>query len=268
MRLGLVTYQMAQDWDLDTCIEMCAKTGFDGLELRTTHAHGVEPSLSAKERAEVKRKFDDSPVMLWGLGTACEYHSPNQDEVKRHVHLTKDFVDLGADLGAVGVKVRPNGLPEEVPVEKTLEQIGTALRECGQYAADKGQEIWLEVHGGGTSHVPHIKTIMEVCDHPQVFVCWNCNPGEVEGGSIRQNFELVGRWVRETHIHDLYDKSYPWKELFGLLRQHEFDGMNLLEGPGSSDPERVMSYYSALYREMTQPDPYADRSAVRVSHAR
>jgi len=252
MRLGLVTYQMAEHWDLDTCIQMCAKTGFQGLELRTTHAHGVEPSLTAKQRAEVRRKFEASPVMLWGLGTACEYHSPDPDELRRQVQLTRDFVDLAADVGAVGIKVRPNGLPEGVPVEKTLEQIGLSLRECGQYAAERGIEIWLEVHGHGTSHVPHIKAIMEVCGHPQAFVCWNCNPGEVQDGSIQSNFELVGRWVRETHIHDLYDNSYPWTELFGLLRQYGFEGMNLLEGPGSSDPERVLSYYSALYREMVQ----------------
>ena len=35
MRLGLVTYMMAADWDLDTIIQKCQMLGFEGVELRT-----------------------------------------------------------------------------------------------------------------------------------------------------------------------------------------------------------------------------------------
>ena len=61
MKLGLVTYNMAKDWDVPTIIEKCVETGFKGVELRTTHAHGVEVELSPSERAAVKRQFHDSP---------------------------------------------------------------------------------------------------------------------------------------------------------------------------------------------------------------
>ena len=46
MKLGLVTYNMAKDWDIPTIINNCTETGFEGVELRTTHAHKVEVSLS------------------------------------------------------------------------------------------------------------------------------------------------------------------------------------------------------------------------------
>ena len=49
------------------------------------------------------------------------------------------------------MKVRPNGLPKEVPEEKTLEQIGKALRQVAAFGAGYGQEIRLEVHGRDTS---------------------------------------------------------------------------------------------------------------------
>lgn len=65
MRLGL-----AKDWDIPKIIEMCQKTGFEGVELRTTHAHGVEVSLGREER--VKKQFQDSPVELVGLGSAAQ----------------------------------------------------------------------------------------------------------------------------------------------------------------------------------------------------
>ena len=85
MKLGLVTYNMAKDWDIPTIIEKCVETGFAGVELRTTHAHGVEVELSASERAAVKQQFDDSPIEIAGLGSAFDYHSVDQDAVRQNI---------------------------------------------------------------------------------------------------------------------------------------------------------------------------------------
>jgi sugar phosphate isomerase/epimerase len=61
-----------------TLIELCKKAGVAAVELRTTHAHGVEPSLPAERRKEVRKRFEDAGVVLWGLGTTCEFHSPDR----------------------------------------------------------------------------------------------------------------------------------------------------------------------------------------------
>ena len=65
MKLGLVTYQLAKDWKVEIVIENCVETGFGGVELRTTHAHGVEVGLSPSQRTEVRRQFEDSPATGW-----------------------------------------------------------------------------------------------------------------------------------------------------------------------------------------------------------
>jgi len=54
MHLGIVTYNVARDWDFDTLLKNCKGAGLEGVEFRTTHAHGVEPSLDAARRSEVK----------------------------------------------------------------------------------------------------------------------------------------------------------------------------------------------------------------------
>jgi sugar phosphate isomerase/epimerase len=252
MKLGLVTYNMAKDWDVPTLIGMCRKTGFEAVELRTTHAHGVEPSLSAGEREAVRRQFEESGVRLLSLGTACEYHSPDPKEVRRQVTETGEFAQLARDLGCLGVKVRPNGLhvKEGVPKEQTLTQIGRALAECGEQAQGCGVEIWVEAHGAETQLPANMRAIMDAADHPNVFVCWNSNATDVVDGSVKASFELLGRWVHSVHITDLTNEAYPWRELFGLLRGSGYDRYTLAEIPGSSDPERVMRYYRALWREL------------------
>ena len=112
---------MAKDWDVPTIIKNCTETGFQGVELRTTHAHQVEVDLSATERADVAKIFADSPIELAGLGSAFDYHSADSDVVRQNIEGTKEYTKLAADVGASGVKVRPNGFPNEVPKEKTLE---------------------------------------------------------------------------------------------------------------------------------------------------
>ena len=86
MKLGVVTYNIAKDWDVPTMIEKCTEIGIEGVELRTTHAHGVEPSLSAEERREVRARFEDSPVTLWAMVISLElsehvaYCDPSGDQ--------------------------------------------------------------------------------------------------------------------------------------------------------------------------------------------
>src|SRR5205085_4595424 len=61
-KLGMVTYNVAAQWDLPTILKVCKATGIAAVECRTTHKHGVEPTLTAEERDRVKRQFADSGV--------------------------------------------------------------------------------------------------------------------------------------------------------------------------------------------------------------
>jgi sugar phosphate isomerase/epimerase len=234
LKLGLVTYQWGKDMPLADLIAVCGRTGFAGVELRSTHRHGVEPSLSPQQRADARAMFKDSKVTLVGLGSACEYHAADEAVVRKNIDETKAFVDLSAELGGSGVKVRPNGLPKGVPVEKTLEQIGKALTVVGEYAAKAGQQIRVEVHGAGTQEIPHMRKIMEVADHPAVVVCWNCNPTDLKDPGFEANFDALATWMGTVHIHDLRPGkvNYPWEKLFARLKACTapgFTGWCLLE---------------------------------------
>ena len=251
MRLGLVTYNWGRNWDLPTVIKNCESAGFEGVELRSTHKHGVEIALNKQQRQGVAKRFADAPVALAGLGSACEYHSPDPAVLKKNIEETKAFITLCHDVGGEGVKVRPNGLPNGVPVEKTLEQIGRALNEVARFAEGFGVEIRLEVHGRGTAHVPHIKTIMDVADQNNVVVCWNCNPQDLDGEGLQHNFNLVKTRIGTIHIHDLRNANYPWPELFGLLKQADFASWTLLEeGKEPADIVTAMRENRRIWEEL------------------
>jgi sugar phosphate isomerase/epimerase len=255
MHLGLVTYNLARDWDLPTLLQNCAAAGFEAVELRTTHAHGVEPELDEAGRQRVRQLFTQYPVRLLSFGTVCEFHSPDPEVVRQHVDRCREWVHLARDLGAAGVKVRPNGFAEGVPQAQTLEQIGRALRQCGEAAAPYGVQIWLEVHGRGTSELPHIRAILDHADHPSVLACWNSNQTDRDAqGSIEESFRLVADRLGSVHINELYREDYPYRDLFRLLREGGYGGYCLAElGQTSSDPLTVMRYYRSLFHELGRP---------------
>ena len=256
-RLGLVTYNIAAQWDLKTLIAVCSQAGIAGVEFRTSHKHGVEPTLSPSGRAEVKKRCSDAGIEIWGLGSTCEYHAVNPDVVRSQIDMTKRFVELAADIGAKGVKVRPNGLPKEKPVPETLKQIGVSMAQCGAFAASHNVEIWCEVHGSGTQEPENMAEIMAHCHLGNVGVCWNSNPTDVKQGSISQAFNLLGKRIKSCHINDLYknfDKKYPYKELFQKLAEANYDRYTLIEvGKTIADPSlgiEFLRYYKAVWASL------------------
>src|SRR5262249_11701586 len=215
------------------------------------------PSLTAAQRDEVRKRFADAGVEIWGCGTVCEFQAPDAATVHKNVETCKQFVQLVHDLGGRGVKVRPNGLPKQVPVEKTLEQIGKALIECGKAGADYGVEIWVEVHGAGTSKPEHMRTIMQHCNQPNVGITWNSNREDIKGGSVAESFKMLRPWLKSCHINELYKDragAYPYRELFRLMRETGYDRVTLVE-VGKSMPdvpsgEELLRYYKALWTEL------------------
>ena len=252
MHFGLVTYLWGKDWDLPTLIRNCEKTNVLGVELRTEHAHGVESYLNAKQRRDVRKRFADSPVKLVGLGTNFAFHHVDPKMLKRDMDGARAYVILSHDTGGSGVKVKPNALPQGVPVEKTIEQIGKSLNELGTFAASYGQEIRVEVHGRETSRLPIMKRIFDVADHPNVGVCWNSNDVDLHGRGLEYNFNLVkDRFAATVHVRELDIGPYPYQQLINLFVQMDYRGWILLEArTAPEDRVKALAEQRALFQQM------------------
>jgi sugar phosphate isomerase/epimerase len=254
MNFGLVTYQWGRDWDLPTLIANCEKTGFLGVELRTEHAHKVEINLSAVQRAEVKKRFADSPVKCIGYGANFEYHSPDPALLRSNIEQTKEYIKLCKDIGAIGIKVKPNDLPVSVPKEKTIEQIGASLNEVGKFARDYDQLIRVEVHGNLTQEIPNMKAIFDLVTEPNVKMCWNCNDQDLLPPGLEANFNSVEKWFGDTvHVRELNVGDYPYQKLFDLFNGIGYKGWILLEARTEpADRIAAMKEQLTIFKKMIQ----------------
>ncbi len=252
MKLGLVTYQWGSEWDLPTIIANCEKAGLNGVELRTQHKHGVETSLNASQRMDVKKRFTDSSVICIGYGSNFEYHSPDPLKLRENIEQTKEYIKLCKNIGATGIKVKPNGLPDGVPKDKTISQIATSLNEVGRFAKDFGQLIRVEVHGDKTPELPNMKAIFDQVTEGNVKICWNSNPQDLLTPGIEGNFNMVKKWFGDTvHVRDLGTNEYPYQQLINLFTDMNYNGWLLLEE--SSDPQdkiAAMKEQLSLFNEL------------------
>jgi len=252
MNFGLVTYQWGRDWDLETLIKNCEEAGYMGVELRTEHAHNVETDLTQEQRTEVRKRFADSSVICLGYGSNFEFHSPDQVKLRWNIDQSKEYIKLCRDIGATGLKVKPNYMPPEVPREKTIAQIATSLNEIGKFARDFDQIIRVEVHGEITQEIPNMRAIFEQVTEDNVKICWNCNDEDLLPPGLEANFNSVSKYFGDTvHIRELNEGTYPYQQLFDLLNGIKYSGWILLEARTEpADRVQAMKEQLALFNEM------------------
>ena len=252
LHLGCVTYNLLKDWDLETIIHNLEEAGYEAVELRTEHKHGVERTLTSGQRKEITARFQRSKIRLLSYGSTCEFESPDAVVRRKQIEIGKEWVDLAHDTGAWGVKVRPNGIARGETVESTVPRIAECLRELGDYGQGHGVEIWMEVHGHTTQNPPVSAAIMKATKHDNVGLCWNSNPTDVVGGSVKASFAMLKPWIRNAHINDL-SNDYTWRELFKLLNDSGYERYTLAEvDPESKEPERFLRNYRALWTELNR----------------
>lgn len=254
MKLALLTYNMAAEWDLDTLLEKCATLGFEGVELRTDreHAHGIEVEIGSAEREAARQRFAEAGIEIAGLSSGCAFDAVEAAELARNIERTKAHLDLAADLGAGGVKVFGNKahVKEGVPLEQTVAQIGRALGELSEYAAERGVQVRFEMHGDFTS-AEACNEIMDLAgDGPGLCLIYNCNNAfDVDAtGSAAASYRAVAPRVGHVHIHDLADPGFPYLELMRLLVADGYEGWCSSELQDSPDRERVLQFQVALWR--------------------
>jgi len=246
LKLGLMSYNLGKDWDIETIIKNCSEAGWVHAEMRTTHKHGIEVTLNKLQRAEVKKRFKDSSLEAISLASAYQYWYPDSAELRKNIEGTKEYLQLAADVGAIGIRVFPNASAENVTGEKMLKQTGEALAEVGEFGHNLGVDVRVCVHGTGTGNIPAMKKILDYSQSDHVYINWNCMESDVEGEGLEKNFNMVKDRIRGVHLHEL-TSDYPYREFLKLLRESGYNGYCNAEIESSCEPVRLMKYYRKLF---------------------
>ncbi len=262
LHIGLCTYEWGKDWNIPTLIANCQKAGLYGIEPRTdlNYAHGIELTLNAAQRAEVKRQFADSPVRIDSI--ACGEHMdwPQPERLRAAVEKAKLYLQLSHDVGCDTLRVFPNEFHPDVPHEKTIAQIARALDELAVTAAGLGQEVSLEAHGPAGDLVT-MRAVMDQVTRPNVRIRLNSDIRDTKGKGFVANFNLVkDRLSRIIHLRDLTSNDYPYQTMVNLLAKMNWEGCaNIERSDPVADRVAAMTEQRQVWEAMVEK---AQRSAA------
>lgn len=252
MKLGLDTYSIGADFTLRDLLELLPACGLEAVEFRceANQKHGVELETPPPERRRIKTLLDNAGIAVSCLSTSQRFDSPDPKERQKVIERVKRYVDLAHDLGCLGVRTFGNDFPPGVPKMDVVQYVGEALRACGEYAEGSGVNVLLEMHGE-FYYWEYALGAVKIANHPNVWINYNCDPRDLVNGSVTYTFSQVQEYVRHVHLHELEDRTFPYKELFRLLKAMDYPYYLSLEETYHEGGERkVIALYAALYREM------------------
>ena len=249
MKLSMLTYNCAREWELDKIIKVAHRWGYAAIEFRaeSSHRHGVELELDAAGRKRVRRELEDNYLVASGIGTSSRFESPDPATRQQQIDRTKRYVELASDIDCGRLRVFGNDIPDGVESQDCVAYVGDALRELGEFAAPYGVEVNLEMHGQ-FNFWRYALGAVQRADLPNVGIVYNCDRRDEIGGSVQETYSYVRDHINHVHMHD-FTTGFPYGPVLRMLRDDGYEGYCSSEIDGSPDPERILAYFALLFRE-------------------
>ncbi len=257
------------DMTLDEGLAALSRHGYQGLEPRVEwkHRSGIEASLSAAERREVRRKVEGAGLTVCAVATSVRAAEADPDARAKQMRDLDTYIDLAADLGAPYVRTFGGPRPRDRELKYVIDYVAAAYAGVLDHAADRGVVVLMETHDDW-SHSSEVAAVVERLGHPNFRVLWDIMHPQRMMEKPQETFGVIGHLTRHLHAHDgiysdggtrvemrplgtgVFDHATPLR----LLDDAGFDGffsVEVIHAPGSEhDAEGVLRQYAEAFRAM------------------
>jgi len=250
MHLGLMAWQMAKDWDVETTAKMCKEGRMESFEFLAEPSYKQKISLEMQpaEAKKIRKTFTDAGVHCACLSINERFDWPNVAQVKEAIAHAKQYVLLAVDIGAPRLRVLGDKLHDTEPKSWTIARVASALSELVHYSAGLGVDIAFEMHNGFANWEDSLEVVKKV-NHPRCYLVHNSQPANTPPEDFDRVFEIIRPHIGHVHFHDLLDPKFPYKKFIRKLRDTNYEGYCSLELAPSQDPTRVMHLTRAVFEE-------------------
>lgn len=155
---------------LSDFLQRCVEMDVDGVELTSYYFTDTSPSaLHAVKREAYRRGLD-----ICGTAVGNAFTSPDESKRREQVEMVKTWIGHSVTLGAPGIRVFAGNVAEGSTEEEAFRWTVECLKECADYAGERGIMVALENHGGITKTAGGTIRLVEAVGHEWLGVNLDC----------------------------------------------------------------------------------------------
>jgi sugar phosphate isomerase/epimerase len=197
MRLSCCAYSYRQalqsgQMTLADFLRACRDIGFDGVELTSYYF----PTTERTYLNDLKQLAHKEGLAISGTAVGSDFAQPDASKRLEHVAMTKDWVENSVILGAPTLRVFAGAVRQGQTEEEAFQATAACLRECAEYAGERGVLLALENHGGLTGTAEGTLRLLQAVDHPALGL--NLDFGNFRG-DIYSQFVACAPYAVATH---------------------------------------------------------------------
>ena len=237
-------------WSIETVLEKAVEFGYEGIEWRGGPDGHIQPGMSAREKATLRKMAGDAGLAALALTTYTSFVSPLADDRKSNVDELRRYSDLAAELGAPFVRAFLGELPTDIyPDGRIYENISGCLLMASDYAATLGVKIAVEPSHNFTRSSVISPIFDRYPSHPDLRVIWDVGNTFAVGEEPAEGFDLLKDRLAYVQVKDgklhgptwqlcpLGDGDVPLAPAFKLLSEYGYEGAISVEWEYAWHPE-------------------------------
>lgn len=207
---------------------------------------------------EVKRCAFRNAIDIAGTGVRNDFTKPDLAERKKEIQLVKDWIVVGAKLGANTIRVFSGpGVPEGYTWDEAAKWIAEATDECAEFGKQYGVMVAMQNHDDFLKTAEEVNKFLSLCKSDNVGLmldigCFRTADPYVE---IEKVIHHAITWqIKENVFINGVETKTDVKRLMELIQRKNYCGYLPIETLGKgNEKERVKSLFDELRKEVKNP---------------
>lgn len=237
-------------WSIPTVIEKAVEFGYQGLEWRGGPQGHIPPTMTARERASLRRMSDDAGLIALCVTAYTSFVSPLAEERKSNVDELRRYSDFAAEIGAPYVRAFLGELPADTKLTDAIyENIAGCLNSASAYASTVGVKIAVEPHDDFTRSSAVAPLLHRYRSSSDLRVIWDLGNTFAQGEEVQEGFNLLRDRLAYVQVKDgkigksgwhlcpVGHGDVPLAQAFELLLNSGYDGAFSVEWEYAWHPE-------------------------------
>jgi sugar phosphate isomerase/epimerase len=263
LRLSLAAYSFRDELNLnrkprpsmtlDDFIDLAADQPLDAVELTAYYF----PQTAADYLAHLKGRCTRLGLDVSGTAVGNNFCEPNPDKLREQLAMVKSWTEHTARLGGKTMRIFAGNVARGDTEEKARARCVEAIQEACDHAARFGVILALENHGGLTTTIDQILTLVRAVKHDWFGV--NLDTGNFHSRDPYADLTRLAPYAVTVQIKtEVQRPGVPKEEadlprLVDMLRAADYRGYVALEYEAAEDPRKAVPRHLETLAKLLRP---------------